>query len=187
MLHTSRFLSTSLALKTLGGFGRVGFSGSRHGGSAAVASCNQFLAAYSPSLAGCRPAVGCARGVDLAVRAHFRKAVVFRVQPPRSRSAFAQRSARLVGWVGSSGLLIAFPSGSAPAQLRPSASFRGFGSGTWGSVALALGLGSSVLVVLPASLCLPGSGFPAPPCIAARFRFAGRAPCGGSLWFSQSE
>jgi hypothetical protein len=60
----------------------------------------------------------------------------------------------------------------------PSASFRGFGSGTWGSVALALGLGVPVLLVLPAG------AFPAPAAVAVRFVFAGVAPCGGSLWLS---
>lgn len=182
MVHTSCISSTSLALKAVRGFGRVGFSGSRYSGSSAAFSCTQFLAVYS-GLVGCHPvAVGCARGVDQAVRGHFPSAVVFQVQPPLCPAAFAQRSARLVCWVGASGLLVAFPAGAAPPALRPSACFRGFGSGTWGSVALALGLGCSVLVVLAASVCPVGSAFVAPAVIASLFRFVGRAPCGGSLW-----
>jgi hypothetical protein len=43
-------------------------------------------------------------------------------------------------------------------------------------VALAVGLGCSVLVVVPAG------AFPAPPALASRFRLVGSAPCGGSLW-----
>jgi hypothetical protein len=78
-------------------------------------------------------------------------------------------------------LLVAFPQGSAPVQLSPSVSFRGFGSGTWGSVALALGLGMAVLVVLPSSV----ASFPAPASVASRFVWVGVAPCGGSLWLAQ--
>ena len=182
MVHTSCILVPSLALKTVGGFGRVGFTGSRSSGSSAAFSCTRFLSAVS-SFSG-SVGVGCARGVDLAVRGQFASAVVFRVRPPLCRAAFAQRSARLVGWVGSSGLLVAFPASAAPLALRPSRSFRGFGSGTWGSVALALGLGVSVLVVLPVSVCPVGSAFPAPASVASRFRFLGRAPCGGSLFLA---
>jgi hypothetical protein len=79
-------------------------------------------------------------------------------------------------------LLVAFPCAAAPVQLRPSVSFAGFGSGTWGSVALALGLGVPVLVVVP---CALGAAFPAPAAVAARFVFAGVAPCGGSLWLAR--
>ena len=86
----------------------------------------------------------------------------------------------------SGGLLVAFPVAAAPARLAPSVSFCGFGSGSWGSVALALGLGCSVLVVLPASVCPVGAAFPAPAAVAARFAFVGAAPCGGSLWLASS-
>lgn len=163
----------------------VAFSGSRLPGSSAAASCRAFL----PSLSGFSGSVGvgCACGVDSLVRSAFPCASVFRVQPPLSRAAFAARSARLVRWVASgSGLLVAFPVGAAPARLRPSLSFAGFGSGSWGSVALALGLGCSVLVVLPASVCPAGAAFPAPAAVAARFAFVGVAPCGGSLWLACS-
>ena len=178
MLHSPSSSFTSLALKTLCGFGRVGFSGSRVVGSSAAISCSSFLSSVS-GFSG-SVAVGCARGCDFLVRSHFPSAVVFKVQSPFSRAAFAARSVRLVQWVGASGLLVAFPLGAAPAALRVSSTFRAFGSGTWGSVALALGLGSSVLVVLPSSF----SSFPAPHSVATRFQFLGAAPCGGSLWFS---
>jgi len=157
----------------------VAFSGSRLSGSLAADSCSAFL----PSLSGFGGlvGVGCASGVDSLVRSAFPSAQVFRVQPPLSRAAFAARSARLVHWVAAaSGLLVVFPLGAAPAGLAPSVSFRGFGSGSWGSVALALGLGVSVLVVLPAGV----AAFPAPPAVAARFAFVGVAPCGGSLWLA---
>ena len=161
----------------------VAFSGSRLSGSSAAASCRAFLPAVG-SFSGL-VGVGCASGVDSLVRSAFPSASVFRVQPPLSRAAFAARSARLVRWVSaSSGLLVVFPVGAAPARLAPSVSFRGFGSGSWGSAALALGLGVPVLVVLPASVCPVGSAFPAPSAVAARFSFVGVAPCGGSLWLA---
>ncbi len=177
MLLSSGFLSSSLPLKTLARFGVVGFSGSRVVGSSAAFSCSAFVSAVS-SFSG-SVVVGCARGVDSSVRCGFPSAHVFKVQPPFSRSAFAARSANLVRHVVSnSGLLVAFPLGAAPSQLRVSSFFRGFGSGTWGSVALTLGLGGSVLVVLPSSF----SKFPAPSSVASHFQLLGRAPCGGSLW-----
>jgi hypothetical protein len=161
----------------VGAFPCVAFSGSRAAGSLAAASCSAFL----PSVAHFSGAVGvgCACGTDSLVRSAFPCASVFRVQPPLRPAAFAVRSARLVHWVAAGGgLLVAFPLGAAPARLRPCSSFAGFGSGTWGSVALALGLGVPVLVVLPAG------ALPAPAAVACRFVFAGVAPCGGSLWLS---
>lgn len=162
-------------------FPSVAFSGSRLAGSSAAASCRAFLPLLSGF--GGSVGVGCASGVDSLVRSAFPSASVFRVQPPLSRAAFAARSARLVHWVASGGgLLVAFPLGACPAAVRPSVSFAGFGSGSWGSVALALGLGCPVLVVLPAAL---GSAFPAPVAVASRFVFAGVAPCGGSVWLAR--
>ncbi len=163
----------------------VAFSGSRLAGSSAAASCSAFLPLLSGF--GGSVGVGCAAGVDSLVRSAFASALVFRVQPPLCRAAFAARSARLVQWcVASGGLLVAFPVSAAPAALVPCVSFRGFGSGSWGSVALALGLGGAVLVVLPAALCPVGAAFPAPAAVAARFAFVGAAPCGGSLWLANT-
>lgn len=159
-------------------FSAVGFSGSRLGGSLSVLSAQAFLplvSGYTGSVG-----VGCAWGVDAAVRSAFSSAVVFRVAAPVTRASFALRSSKLVHWVAAaSGLLIAFPLGAAPSQLRPCVSFAGHGSGTWGSVALALGLGVQVLVVLPSST---GGVFPAPVSVASRFTPVGIAPCGGYLW-----
>jgi hypothetical protein len=91
----------------------------------------------------------------------------------------------LVRWCAArGGLLVAFPLGACPSGVAVSSSFRGCGSGSWGSVALALGLGCSVLVVLPAAVCPVGAAFPAPPAVAARFGLVGAAPCGGSLWLA---
>lgn len=175
-------LSSSASLSCfVGAFPCVGFSGSRVPGSVGAISCGLFL----PSVVGFSGAVGvgCARGVDCLVRLAVPSAVVFRVRPPLSRGSFAARSARLVRWVASSGgLLVAFPSAVAPAGLRPCSSFAGFGSGSWGSVALALGLGCVVLVVVPRSL---GLVFPAPLCVASRFVWVGVAPCGGCLWLAR--
>jgi hypothetical protein len=157
----------------------VAFSGSRFPGSAAAVAAASFLPAVA-SFSGA-VGVGCASGVDSLVRAAFPSALVFRVQPPLSRAAFALRSARLVRWVAAgSGLLVVFPAAACPAGVAPSASFGGFGSGSWGSAALAVGLGVPVLLFVPSAL---GAVFPAPPALAARFRLLG-AVAGGSWWFS---
>jgi hypothetical protein len=110
-----------------------------------------------------RVSVGCARGVDLLCRSFFGASpslLVFSVASGRfgsGRSAFARRSSRCVLSVaaGSRGLLVALPSAPVPpAGVRPSRSFFGGGSGSWGSLAFALGRGRRVLLWLPSG-CLP--------------------------------
>ena len=161
----------------------VGFSGSRRVGSAPAALAASFaggLAARS-SFSG-SVAVGCAGGVDAAVRGVFPSAVVFRVQRPVGGGAppawaFAARSSVLVrSVVAGRGVLVVCPLGACPAEVVPSSSFRGCGSGSWGSVALALGLGCPVLVLLPSC---PSGSFPASAAVASRF-----SCCGGGLGFS---
>lgn len=170
----------------------VGFSGSRLSGSPAAVACRAFLpslASFSGSLG-----VGCASGVDSLVRSAFPSALVFSVSSflvggRVSRASFALRSAALVRWVAaSSGLLVVFPSTVCPSGVAPSASFRGFGSGSWGSAALAVGLGVPVLLFVPAGLGsalrqAQGITFPAPPALACRFRLVGSAS-GGSWWLA---
>ncbi|MGL4882248.1 MAG: hypothetical protein ACRC8K_14460 [Waterburya sp.] len=142
----------------------VGFSGSRSPSPAAAAALSALLRSV-PS--GVRVSVGCARGVDAAVRSWFGVSpslLVFSVASGRfgsGRSAFARRSSRCVLSVaaGSRGLLVALPSSpSCPAGVRPSRSFFGGGSGSWGSLAFALGRGRRVLLWLPSG-CLPPSWF----------------------------
>jgi len=53
--------------------------------------------------------------------------------------------------MASSGLLVASPSASCPTSVEPSLSFHGFGSGTWGSIALAVGMGAPVQVFIQSS------------------------------------
>ena len=164
-------------------FPSVAFSGSRVVGSSASLSCSSFL----PVLGGFSGSVGvgCASGVDFLVRSAFPSASVFSVSSflvggRVARSSFALRSSALVSWCSSrGGLLVAFPLGACPVGVSVSSSFRGCGSGSWGSVALAVGLGCSVLVVAP---CGVGSAWFGS--LASRFRCVGSAPCGGSVWLA---
>ena len=169
-------------------FPSVAFSGSRVVGSSASVSCGAFLPVLGSFSGSVAVAVGCASGVDSLVRSAFPLASVFSVQQFAvggrvCRASFARRSSALVSWCASSGgLLVAFPLGACPSAVAPSASFSGCGSGSWGSVALAVGLGCSVLVVLPVGSSL--SAFS--PALAPCFRCVGVAPCGGSLWLAVS-
>ncbi|WP_245562224.1 hypothetical protein [Stanieria cyanosphaera] len=140
----------------------VGFSGSRSPSAAASAALSALLRVV-PS--GVRVSVGCARGVDLLCRSFFAGSpslLMFSVasgQFGSGRSAFARRSSRCVLSVaaGFRGLLVALPSAAVPpAGVRPSRSFFGGGSGSWGSLAFALGRGRRVLLWLPSG-CLPPS------------------------------
>lgn len=116
------------------------------------------------------------------MRSFFRSSpslLVFSVASGRfgvGRSAFARRSAACVRSVSRSGVLVALPSSSScPAGVRPSRSFFGGGSGTWGSVAFALGSGRSVLLWLPSG-CLP------PSWSGVSWSVSGSAPV-GCWWF----
>ena len=148
-------LASSASVSLFAGVSSVGFSGSRAPGVAASAALSALLPLV-PS--GVRVSVGCARGVDSLVQSFFSGSpslLVFSVASGRfgvGRSAFARRSSRCVLSVsaGSRGLLVALPSSPVPpAVVAPSRSFRGGGSGSWGSVAFALGRGRRVLLWLP--------------------------------------
>jgi hypothetical protein len=139
----------------LSGSAVIGFSGSRSVVPAAL------LAALSAVPAGASVFVGCARGVDGAVRCRFPSACVFRVAGS-GRGAFAARSARFVRALSASGgVLFSFPGRPCPAGLVPSVSssacWCGLGSGSWASLAFALGLGVPCCVWLPGSVCPPAS------------------------------
>lgn len=135
------------------GVSSVGFSGSR--------SCPRAVAAVRSVLPlvprrGCRVSVGCASGVDAVVRSCFggsRSLLVFSASrfAGSVRAALARRSAACVRSVaaGRRGLLVVAPSGSCPVGVVPGRSFRGCGSGSWGSAALAVGRGRRVLLFSP--------------------------------------
>jgi hypothetical protein len=129
-------------------------------------------------------AVGCAAGADSFVRSAAPGAQVFRVSAfGQGRAAFARRSAALVRAVAASGAgarFFGFVSSPCPVgvfpSLSPSRCFCGGGSGSWASLALAVGLRlpvsvfwcSSAPVVLPA---WPGSWSPhRTPCPWALYR-----------------
>ena len=162
-------------LSTLSQYSAFSFSGSRNG-SAAASTFIYSLASEFPSAS---VRVGCARGVDAIARKAFPSAAVFRAG--MGRGALAARSARLVRASGSAGaLLVAFPSTSfPPSGCVVGRSFRGGGSGTWGAVALALGLGFPVLVWCPSDG--PSSPPPLPGLsVLHSFHF-------GSWWYSSGS
>jgi hypothetical protein len=81
------------------------------------------------------------------------------------------------------GVWCAFPAQACPTGLRPSvqasACFAGFGSGTWASLALALGLGLPAVVFLPAGVQAPaGWGLAA----AGAGWHTGQPPAQRGLW-----
>lgn len=138
----------------------VGFCGSR-----SSVPCSAVLSpCFSAVPPGVPLSVGCAPGFDSAVRSAFPSASVFSVSSFGSgRGAFARRSISFVQSLASSpgAVLVGAPACSCPAGLVPSASasvcFRGLGSGSWASLALARGLGVSLLVFLPSGVLPPVS------------------------------
>ena len=149
----------------------VGFSGSR--------SSVPAVASSVAALVSGRVAVGCARGVDEFFRAQFPSASVFRVSGS-TRGAFAARSVSFVSALASSGgVLVSFPSSPCPVGLLPSSyssrAFSGLGSGTWASLAFAVGRGVQCFVFAPFGV---PSGWGFAPCGGGWFSFA---PCGSQL------
>jgi hypothetical protein len=125
---------------------QIGFSGSRH---SIDPHAGELAAGAVP--AGAEVVVGCAAGVDAFFRSRFPAARVLRVDSSLGRAGFARRSIACVEAV-SRGLWVSFPSGACPAGLFPSASpgrcFSGSGSGSWASLAYAIGRGGAALVYL---------------------------------------
>jgi hypothetical protein len=136
----------------------IGFSGSRSPSAASLSALGWACGQVPHSAA---VVVGCARGVDQAVRAAFPKAQVFQAsQFGSDRGAFAARSVACVQAVAaSSGLWVSFPSTACPMGLLPSPRsskcFSGMGSGTWASLAFAVGSGVPCLLYLPAGVQAP--------------------------------
>ncbi len=126
----------------------IGFSGSRSPSEEAQEALKEILDLV-PS--GVRISVGCAKGVDAIARDYFRNfnLEVFSVSSGEfgtGRAAFARRSSACVLSVAEDGLLVAVPSSAAPDGVKVGKSFNGRGSGTWGSIAFALGHQRKVLV-----------------------------------------
>lgn len=154
-------------------FTSFAFSGSRHDDSAVASAAACFPQVPSSALV----IVGCAKGVDAAVRVAFPSAVVFRVEAFAIggrvvRASFARRSvAVVVRCVELDGLFCSFPLGACPVGLVPCASpFGGFGAGSWSSLAFAVHCGCACFVSC-SPLC-------APSWLVSRARFLG-----GSSWF----
>ena len=139
----------------------VGVSGSRAPSLASLAACQWALGQLAASAA---VVTGCASGVDACVRAWCPAARVVHASAfggvPAARSVAVVRAVAASAGLGGAGALwLAFPSGPCPVGLVPSRSasacFAGFGSGTWASLALAVGLGVPCLVGVPAGVAVP--------------------------------
>jgi hypothetical protein len=145
-------------LSFLSGFSAVGFSGSRSLLPCSAAALRRVSRFVSPAAS---VFVGCARGADELCRSLFPAASVLSASSfGRGRGSFAARSVACVRSVASSGgCWVSFPCSPCPVGLLPSSSssrcFGGFGSGSWSSLALAVGLGVPCLVFLPPAVPCP--------------------------------
>lgn len=121
------------------------FSGSRN-----CPDCAEAVTAFVPFVPkGSGVLVGDCSGVDRCVRTAFRQANVF--WAAYYGGILPRRSAAVVeACVEANGLFCAFPSGKCPQSVTPSPSvracFKGGGSGTWASLALAIGQRCACLV-----------------------------------------
>ncbi len=159
----------------------VGVSGSRAPSPGCIRAVSWAVRQFAPGV----PVVtGCMSGIDQVARG-APSALVFRASSyGRGRGSFARRSTAVVqhvhrsGWAGGGpgALWVSAPGRACPQGLAPSphssACFAGYGSGSWASLALALGLGIPALVWLPSGIA-PPSGW------GLSLVFAGRA---GAWW-----
>lgn len=138
-----------------------GFTGSRSLSSKFAALVGQVVASCGGSLI-----TGCAAGADALVRAaggsrvRVFRAAAFLAPGGSFVAALVARSVAMVGSVSSAaGVLVGFPSSACPAGLLPSSSasvcFSGRGSGTWASLALAVGLRVRLVVFPCGAFSLP--------------------------------
>lgn len=141
-------------------FSVVGFTGCRK--VVPVKQLDQAISRVNPSAA---IAVGCASGVDAAVRMRFDDYELFEARNYGQLSTphaakLALRSTAMVKWVAKEGgAMVGFPSKSCPEGLRPRKSWpSGYKSGTWSTIALAIGLGVSTLIWSPSGQ-VPDWGF----------------------------
>ena len=159
----------------------VGVSGARRPAPASLAALHAVL-----PLARGVVFTGCAVGIDQAARA---------LVPPSHLSVFSAASFGVGAWTfavrsqacveavaAAGGVWLSFPASACPSGLWPSRSasacFSGSGSGTWASLAFALGLGCPALVFLPRGVA-PPSGW--------GLRLLGQwgsAVSGGSWWWA---
>ncbi|HAH55312.1 MAG TPA: hypothetical protein DCM02_08545 [Flavobacterium sp.] len=133
----------------------IAFTGSRKGFN------NKTLVqtiARSVAQAGHCVLVGCASGVDAAIRSVVPNAKVFSVASPSAGSVCSPAQAlarRSMSMVSASSVLIGFASVACPAGVCPSAHFSGGGSGTWASLAYAVSKGLQVFVFCADGVALP--------------------------------
>lgn len=125
----------------------------------------------------CVVACGCCGGVPALCRLFVSRSRVFSASAfsgPSVASRLVARSCALVrSVVGVPGALwCSFPLGPCPSVCRPGAVWCSCGSGSWSSLALAVGLGVPALVWLPSSV---------------RFPWAGAVCLGGGWWFVDSS
>ncbi|MCF8245527.1 MAG: hypothetical protein K9J37_13635 [Saprospiraceae bacterium] len=145
----------------------VGLSGSRRPSPSLLAAAGGFVSGLVSSAWSGVLVVGCAAGVDQVGRSSGLPSSRLRVFSVAGleRWQFAQRSAALVSALAAAGgCLVSFPGGPCPVGLAPCSVWRpSGGSGSWGSVCMALGLGVPVLLYSPGPVVI------APPAVAGRF------------------
>jgi hypothetical protein len=139
----------------LADYNHIAFSGSRQGCPQSI--LDKVAAKIQPDTT---ILVGCARGVDAQVRAMYPDAVIFRAGQHGGNSyaeKLAFRSAAMVrGVYELRGCLVAFPMKSCPSMVKPCTEWRfAGGSGTWGTIALAAGLGVPTIIWLPLGIAAP--------------------------------
>jgi len=133
----------------------VGFSGSR-----SVVPPAPLVSRVVGLVAVGRAVVGCASGVDAAFRRLFPSPRLSVLSVSSFGGSLPARSAAVVArCVVPGGVWLSFPSGPCPPAVVPSASsaacFCGGGSGSWASLALAVGRGVSCFCWLPPGVAAP--------------------------------
>ena len=160
-----RSLSRSSVLPSLSAFRSFGFVGRRFvwGGDGSLPLLAARVASLVASLSPAFLAVGCASGVDAAVRAAVPSALVFSAARFRFRSC-SRRSVALVLRLARrpSPCLVAFPGAPCPVGLFPSVVWRRclcFGSGSWLALSVAVARGVPCFVFLGSLPAPSGRGW----------------------------
>lgn len=148
------------ALEIAEQYNSIAFSGGRKLLTPTKEVAESFAYAVEPIKA----LVGCASGADLVFRKAFPNAEVFNANRAEGKKAFALRSIEVIdAAITEQALIVSFPGRACPDGLAPSPNsskcFCGKGSGSWATLAYAIGKGMDCLVYLDELMPVPDWGF----------------------------
>lgn len=181
-------LVTNKVLKVVLNMSSIAFTGSRHSHSIPCQVASQFcISLFKENKWTGEVSVGCPSGVDEVIRlaTPSSKLSIFNVSDYPASSYRISLALRSSACVNSASMLVAFPLTPTPPKgiVWSGEKFFGAGSGSWGSVGFAFGLGMPILLFIPSIPKSAISGFTHKSGLPKNFIYLEQVS-NGSWWFS---